>query len=84
MSESKRIWELEGDAGSAANYIAELEGIICYALDIDKRCHGDDYAYDDCWLKMRTILEDSKVKKCDKCETMHSSNIDCQALLEDK
>jgi hypothetical protein len=29
---------------------------ILYALDIDKRCHGDDYSYDSCWDKLRKAI----------------------------
>jgi len=36
----------------------ELKDLIRYALDIKNRCHQDDYSYDDCWNKMRDILED--------------------------
>jgi hypothetical protein len=38
--------------------IMALENVIKYALDIKHRCHGDDYAYDDCWKMMEDVLKD--------------------------
>ena len=34
----------------------KMRQAISYALDIDKRCHGDDYLYDDCWVKLRESI----------------------------
>ena len=58
--ESLNLWLKENGPGGWIDDLrvenAKLKEAIKYALDIENRQHGDDYAYDDCWKKLRQAI----------------------------
>jgi len=46
-----------------------LREVLLYALKINERQHRDDYAYDDCWGKMRELVgENIDECGCEHCD----------------